>query len=146
MPRFFSLTQAEKLLPLLESAIRQAITRKAEYDQAEAEWQSFSQRLMATGGMQVDRARLLEQKKRREAVALELKDCVERVQEFGCVVKDLEIGLIDFPTLFNGQEVYLCWKLGESGIQFWHGVQEGFRGRKAIDAEFLEHHQGELPN
>jgi hypothetical protein len=146
MPRFFSLTQAEKLLPRLESAIRQAITRKAEYDQAEAEWQSFSQRLMVTGGMQVDRARLLEQKKRREAVALELKDCIERVQEFGCVVKDLEIGLIDFPTLFNGQEVYLCWKLGESGIQFWHGVQEGFRGRKAIDAEFLEHHQGELPN
>ena len=146
MPRFFSLTQAEKLLPRLESAIRQAITRKAEYDQAEAEWQSFSQRLMVTGGMRVDRARLLEQKKRREAVALELKDCIERVQECGCVVKDLEIGLIDFPTLFNGQEVYLCWKLGESGIQFWHGVQEGFRGRKAIDAEFLEHHQGELPN
>jgi len=146
MPRFFTLTQAEELLPRVESAIREAITLKAEYDQAEAEWQSFSQRLMVTGGMQVDRPRFMEQKKRREAGAIELKDCIERVQEFGCVVKDLEIGLIDFPSLFNGQEVYLCWKLGESGIQFWHGVQEGFRGRKAIDAEFLEHHQGELPN
>jgi hypothetical protein len=146
MPRFFTLTQAEKLLPQVESAIREAIVRKSEYEQAEAEWQSFSRRVTATGGMQVDRPRLLEQKNRRESAALDVKNSIERVHEFGCLVKDLDIGLIDFPTLFNGEEVYLCWKLGESGIQFWHGVQEGFRGRKAIDQKFLEHHQGELPN
>jgi hypothetical protein len=146
VPRFFTLTQAEKLLPQVESAIREAITLKAEYDQAEAECQSFSQRLAVTGGMHVDRPRLLEQNSRRESAALRVKDSIERVHEFGCVVKDLDIGLIDFPALFNGQEVCLCWKLGESGIQFWHGVHEGFRGRKAIDQEFLEHHQGELPN
>jgi len=146
MPRFFTLSQAEKLLPQVESAIREAIVRKAEYDQAEAEWQGFSQRVMVQGGMQVDRPRLLEQKNRRESAALLVKNSIERVHEFGCVVKDLDIGLIDFPTLLNGQEVYLCWKLGESGIQFWHGLHEGFRGRKAIDEEFLEHHQGELPN
>lgn len=146
MPRFFTLTQAAKLLPRVESAIREAIARKSEYDQAEAEWQSFSQRIAEAGGMQVNRSRLLEQKNRREAAALAVKNSIERVQDFGCLVKDLDIGLIDFPTLLKGQEVYLCWKLGESGIQFWHGVQEGFRGRKAIDAEFLEQHQGELPN
>ncbi len=56
-------------------------------------------------------------------------------------MKDLDIGLVDFPTLFQGEEVYLCWKLGEAGIRFWHGIDEGFRGRKPIDAEFLEHHQ-----
>jgi len=146
MPRFFTLTQAEKLLPRVESAIREAIAGKLEYDRAEAEWQSFSQRIMSQGGMRVDRPRLLEQKNRREAAALAVKNSIEQVQEFGCLVKDLDIGLIDFPTLLKRQEVYLCWKLGESGIQFWHGVQEGFRGRKAIDAEFLELHQGELPN
>jgi len=146
MPRFFTLSQAEKLLPQVESAIREAIVRKAEYEQAEAEWQSFSERVMVQGGMQVDRSRLLEQKNRRESAALLVKNSIERVHEFGCVVKDLDIGLIDFPTLLNGQEVYLCWKLGESGIQFWHGLHEGFRGRKAIDEEFLAHHQGELPN
>jgi len=146
MPRFFTLSQAEKLLPQVEAAIREAIERKAEYDQAEAEWQGFSQRVMAQGGMQVDRSRLLEQKNRRQSAALDVKNSIERVHEFGCVVKDLDIGLIDFPTLLNGQEVYLCWKLGENGIQFWHGLHEGFRGRKAIDEEFLTHHQGELPN
>jgi hypothetical protein len=146
MPRFFTLSQAEKLLPQVESAIREAIVRKADYDHAEAEWQNFSQRVMVQGGMQVDRSRSLEQKNRRESAALDVKNSIERVHEFGCVVKDLDIGLIDFPTLLNGQEVYLCWKLGESGIQFWHGLHEGFRGRKAIDEEFLTRHQGELPN
>jgi hypothetical protein len=58
-------------------------------------------------------------------------------------VKDLDIGLVDFPTTFNGVEVYLCWKLGEPGIEFWHGVEEGFRGRKPIDREFLENHRGD---
>lgn len=146
MPRFFTLNHAEKLLPQVESAIREALERKAEYDQAEAEWQSFAQRVMLQGGMQVDRSRSLEQKNRLESAALDVKNSIERVHELGCVVKDLDIGLIDFPTLLNGQEVYLCWKLGENGIQFWHGLHEGFRGRKAIDEEFLEHHQGELPN
>jgi hypothetical protein len=146
MPRFLTLIQAEKLLPQVESAILEAITRKAEYDQAETECENFSQRLAVSGGMHVDRSRWLEQKNRRESAALRVRDSIERVHEFGCMVKDLDIGLIDFPALFNGQEVCLCWKLGESGIQFWHGVQEGFRGRKVIDQEFLEHHQGELPN
>jgi hypothetical protein len=146
MPRFFTLTQAEKLLPQVESAIREAIAWKSEHDQAEAEWQSVSERLQVTGGMHVDRPRLLQQKNRRESAAVNVQDSIQRVHEFGCLVKDLDIGLIDFPTRFKGQEVYLCWKLGESGIQFWHGVQDGFRGRKAIDQEFLEHHQGELPD
>jgi hypothetical protein len=146
MPRFFTLSQAEKLLPQVESAIREAITLKAEYDQADADRQSFSQRIAVNGGMRVDRSRLLEQSSRLESAAAGVKESIERVHELGCVVKDIDIGLIDFPALFQGQEVCLCWRLGESRIQFWHGVDEGFRGRKEIDREFLEHHRGELPN
>jgi hypothetical protein len=146
MPRFFSLPQAEKLLPQVESAIREAIALKAEYKQAEAEWRNFAQRVMAMGGVWVNRSQVLDQKTGREATATRLKRAIDRIHEFGCVVKDLDIGLIDFPTRWKGAEVYLCWKLGESGIRFWHGVDEGFRGRKPIDPEFLEHHQGELSN
>jgi len=146
MPRFFTLQQAENVLPDVGSAIRAAISLKAECQQMEAEWQNFSERLAVMGGVRVDRGQLLEQKNHREEVAAALQQAIERIHEFGCVVKDLDIGLIDFPTLFQGEEVYLCWKLGEAGIQFWHGVHEGFRGRKPIDAGFLEHHRGELPN
>jgi len=146
MPRFFTLEQAEKVLPDVDSALRRIMSLKAEYEVLQSEWQSFSERLVATGGMRVDRSRVMERKNSREEAALALKQAVDKVHEFGCVVKDLDIGLIDFPTLFQGEEVYLCWKLGEVGIRFWHGVNEGFRGRKPIDSGFLEHHRGELPN
>ncbi len=146
MPRFFTLQQAEKVLPEVAESIREAVALRDRYQTMEGEWQSFSERLATTGGMQVDRAWVVEQKNRREETASALKQAIEKVHEFGCVVKDLDMGLVDFPTLFQGEEVYLCWKLGEPGIQFWHGVEEGFRGRKPIDAGFLEHHRGELPN
>jgi hypothetical protein len=144
--RFFTLDQAEQLLPEVETAIREAIAAKAEYAEAESDSQEFQRRVMLQGGVLVDHSKLLERKQRRASSARLLKEAVEKIQEYGCLVKDLDIGLIDFPTLFNGEEVYLCWKLGETGIRFWHGVQEGFRGRKAIDQEFLDHHQGDLPN
>jgi hypothetical protein len=146
VPRFFTLQQAVELLPQVESAMREALDLKSEYQQAEEAWQGFQRRVMMQGGVLVDRAQMLEHKNRRESSVVHLKETLEKIQEFGCLIKDLDIGLIDFPTLLRGEEVYLCWKLGEPGISFWHGVHEGFRGRKPIDQEFLEHHQGERPN
>jgi len=146
MPRFFTLQQAEKVLPDIASAIREAISLKEQYQRLESEWQDFSQRVAVMGGVRIDRGQFMEQKNDREQAARALKEAIDKVHEYGCLVKDLDIGLIDFPTLFQGEEVYLCWKLGEAGIGFWHGVQEGFQGRKAIDSGFLEHHRGELPN
>jgi len=146
MPRFFTLHQAEKLLPEVESALREAIALKSEYEEAEKEWQNFAKRVAMLGGVSADLSKLADNKHRRESSAHRFKETIERIQEFGCLVKDLDTGLIDFPTLLHGVEVYLCWKLGESGIHFWHGVEEGFRGRKSIDQHFLKDHQGELPN
>jgi hypothetical protein len=146
MPKLFTLQQAQALLPKVESSIRDAISLKAEFQRAETEWQGFARRVSIQGGVMVDHSQLIQQKRHRESTALGLKQAIERIQEIGCLVKDLDIGLIDFPTLLRGEEVYLCWKLGESGIRFWHGIHEGFGGRKEIDQEFLKHHQGEQPN
>jgi len=99
---------------------------------------------MMSGGASVDRAQVLQAKNQRDAIVPRLKEAIEKIHDLGCLVKDLDIGLIDFPTLLRGEEVYLCWKLGEPGIQFWHGVEEGFRGRKRIDQDFLDNHKGEL--
>jgi hypothetical protein len=146
MTRYFTLHQAERLLPDVERAIREAIGLKAEYQQAETELRSEMQRVTMLGGVDLNRGAFADLRKRCEASAERLKEVIEEIHEIGCLVKDLDIGLIDFPTLLRGEEVYLCWKLGETGIAFWHGVEEGFRGRKAIDSEFLTNHQGELPN
>lgn len=146
MPRYFTLEQAQQYLPEVESAIQQAVRLKDEFQQAEAELQAANQRIVMMGGAWVDRDRLMQQKKLRESSAIKLKEAVDHVQSYGCLIKDLNVGLVDFPTLYRGEEVYLCWKLGESGIEFWHGVTEGFRGRKKITRDFLDHHKGDQTN
>jgi hypothetical protein len=146
MSRFFTLEQAEGLIPQVERAIRDAIALKNLYQEAEAELQNVARRITMLGGAQVNREQLAAQRNQREDTATQLKDAIETIQSYGCLVKDLDIGLIDFPTLYHDEEVYLCWKLGENGIRFWHGVDEGFRGRKPIDREFLEHHRGDRAN
>lgn len=64
---------------------------------------------------------------------------IEKLEELGCILKDMNIGLLDFPAVRLGVRVWLCWKLGEGRVSFWHGVHEGFAGRKAIqETEFYE--------
>jgi hypothetical protein len=85
----------------------------------------------------LDQAQAVRDRLRRDALVRRLQEAVESVQQHGCLVKDLALGLIDFPTLYHGRQVYLCWMLGEESIQYWHEVEDGFRGRKPIDPEFL---------
>jgi len=143
MSKRFNLAQARDLLPYVGRLMREAVDLKARYQEAEQVIQGFSSQIMLMGGMDVDRSRVIEARGARERSAKKLKECLEAVQATGCLVKDLDSGLVDFPTLFRGQEVYLCWKLGERDIGHWHGVEEGFAGRKPIDQDFLEHHQGD---
>jgi hypothetical protein len=72
-------------------------------------------------------------KSQRERSVTKLQEEVNRIQATGCVVKDLDEGLVDFPSLMKGEEVFLCWKLGEERILYWHGLEEGFAGRKPLD-------------
>ena len=146
MPKRFTLIEAERLLPEIEKSIRDAVSLKSEYEEAEQCLQSVAQRVAMQGGMTIDRDAVLQQRAQRDRLGQRLKAAVEEIHEHGCVIKDLDIGLIDFPTLFHGKEVYLCWKMGESGIGHWHGVDEGFAGRKPIDAEFLANHTGDPTN
>jgi hypothetical protein len=143
MPRFFTITQAERLLPKVEERIREALFIKAEYQRAEEELRATQRRIMLSGGAVVDQAHIANIKTTRDGAAEKLQEVCDDIQEFGCLVKDLDIGLLDFPTLYRNEEVYLCWRLGEDRIRFWHQIEAGFRGRKAIDDEFLANHRGD---
>ena len=146
MAKRFTLAEAEGLLPEVESLIRDAVSLKAQYQEAEQALNTFTQRVAMQGGVVVDREFVLGKRVQRDKHGERLKAAVEKIQEIGCLIKDLDVGLVDFPTLFRGREVYLCWKMGESGIRYWHGVDEGFAGRKPIDGDFLENHEGDLAN
>ena len=59
--------------------------------------------------------------------------CVDKLEELGAVVKDLDLGLLDFPSEREGGDVLLCWHVGEDAVSTWHGLEEGYAGRKPID-------------
>ncbi len=94
------------------------------------------------GGVRLDPDKISNLRSTVDSSAEGLNRTIEDIHESGCLVKDLDTGLIDFPTLYHGREVYLCWKFGEPAIEFWHGVDEGFRGRKPINDEFIANHTG----
>lgn len=143
MTRFFTLLEAEALLPSIEAHLGRLLQLKNEHEQTNAQLNVINQRIMLAGGMVPPREQVLELKKQKESAARGLKETVEAIHETGCQLKDVEIGLIDFPTLYRGKEVYLCWKLGEEGIGYWHQVEDGYQGRRPIDSEFLSNHRGD---
>ena len=140
MSKRFTLDQAEALLPQVERLLREAMALRAEFSEALRVVDALRQRVAFLGGVLVDRDKFAINVRRRDAAEARLREAVSRFEEIGCQVKDLDIGLVDFPTVFRGVEVCLCWKMGEPHIAYWHGTDEGFRGRKPIDQDFLTHH------
>ena len=132
MPRLFTIEQAERLLPELEPNVRLAVSLKSSWQAAQQDFDAETRRIAMAGGSVVNREKLLALRSRLDATARRLDEVIKEIQEHGCLVKDLDLGLIDFPTLYRGEEVLLCWKLGEPAITHWHGLNEGYRGRKPI--------------
>jgi hypothetical protein len=62
----------------------------------------------------------------------EIVRLIHRIELFGCIVKDIDLGLIDFPSTRDGESIYLCWKAGEARVSYWHGTDEGFSERKRL--------------
>jgi hypothetical protein len=143
MPRYFTLREARAALPAVSRDVREAVQAKGRYQEADGALQALGQRILMRGGIMVDTVAAEAWKSQRESGAQTLKSTLGRIEDLGILIKDLDVGLIDFPTLYRGQEVYLCWRMDEADIDFWHGTQEGFAGRKLIDSEFLSHHSGD---
>jgi hypothetical protein len=131
--RTFTLDEAQSLLPVLESLLRAAIHAKKIIDEADAEQQALQHRVFLNGGMFLDIVPLARRKAERARAEQRAKDALAEIDSIGVQVKDLNIGLLDFPCEVEGQIILLCWKLGEKSITHWHGIQEGFAGRKPID-------------
>lgn len=130
--RTFTLREAQELLPVLESLIRRALESKQRVEEIDAEFQRVNSRVMMHGGILLDIVPLARLRAERDKLAQSITDSVSEITAAGVQVKDLDIGLLDFPCVVEGRVVLLCWKLGEVGITHWHGVEEGFSGRKPI--------------
>jgi hypothetical protein len=131
--RYFNRKEAEDLLPVIADSLERARREKRKIDSLDRELAQAATRIMVLGGSIPPSAKLAATRSEREQFAAQLQEAIVAIQETGCIVKDLEEGLVDFPSLRGGEEIYLCWKLGEKRIDFWHGIEEGFAGRKPLD-------------
>jgi hypothetical protein len=136
--RSFTLQEAETLLPILESLLRAAIDGKKLIELVDGEFQEVAHRVFLNGGTYLNIVQLARRKAERERAIHRVKDSLAEIDATGVQVKDLDMGLLDFPCVVEGRTVLLCWKLGENGITHWHGVEEGFAARKPIDERIVK--------
>jgi hypothetical protein len=136
--RSFTLEEAQALLPVLESLLHTAMDGKKLIESVDTELQELAHRVFLSGGMLVNVVQMARRKAEREKTIQKVKDALAEIDASGVQVKDLNIGLLDFPCQVEGHTVLLCWKLGEKGITHWHGTSEGFAGRKPIDERIVK--------
>jgi hypothetical protein len=136
LSKTFTLGEAQTLLPVLEALLRKAQAAGARAGELESEMQQLTQRIFLSGGMHVNVAQAAKRRAMREKALQEARDTLAEIDEIGVQVKDLAKGLLDFPCILDGQTVLLCWKLGEKEIGYWHTTEDGFAGRKPLDARF----------
>lgn len=148
MPKMktFTLAQAQNLLPVLKSLLKRAMEGKQAIAEIEKEFQDLKHRILLSGGLFVNVGRVHRRRTEHEKALQDIKDAIAEINSIGVQVKDLDIGLLDFPCLVDDEIVLLCWKYGEDKIEFWHGLEEGFRGRKPIDQRILRGRKREKPN
>jgi hypothetical protein len=129
--RHFTVEEANELLPTVRPLVESMVAhRKALSAVVERQEQLTATIAGNGGGLPLQELADVQAEIEREAG--EIARCIDRIQELGVLVKDLDSGLVDFPALREGLEVLLCWRLGEDEIRYWHGLEEGFAGRKEL--------------
>ena len=122
--RHFSPEEANALLPQLTTLLTQLREAKDELTDAEAH-EALSEAAPTNGGG--------EEGRQVGDAFLEVRRLLETVERAGLVLRDIDRGLVDFPALMDGREVYLCWEIGEDEVRYWHDLEGGYGGREPLD-------------
>jgi hypothetical protein len=131
MERIFTPEDANTLLPELLPLVEEMVAAKRALDEAQERAEDVNARISGNGGG-LPPAELAEVHDLVNRRATALAHALEQVQSLGVIVKDLDSGLVDFPSRREGEDVLLCWQLGEDEVGFWHGYDDGYAGRRPI--------------
>ena len=131
--RLFTAEEANEALPLLRAQVERLVRRRREQQQLDRRLGAVRTSVSGNGGS-LDPARVAELEEQAARLETELAGLIEEIHSLGVQVKDLDLGLIDFPAVHphTGETVLLCWRLGEEDVEYWHGLEEGFAGRKPL--------------
>lgn len=141
----FTLDEAQTLVPVLQSLLKNAMDSKKVAEDIAEELQNLSQRIFMNGGTLVRIAEVAKRRAQHDKAVQQVKDTLAEIDSIGVQVKDLDAGLLDFPCRLGEEIVLLCWKMGETEIQYWHTLDSGFAGRRVLDERF-KRQQKQKPN
>lgn len=134
MPRRFTPKEANDALREIRPLVEEVVSHRREQQRLQADRLALAAKIAGNGGG-IDSAILGELVEAEQRERVEIARCVNEIHRRGAIVKDLDEGLVDFPALREGEEILLCWRLGEAEVAYWHGLEEGFAGRKQLDPE-----------
>ncbi|HLI69641.1 MAG TPA: DUF2203 domain-containing protein [Ktedonobacteraceae bacterium] len=130
MARYFTREEAEALLPQISVILRDIQRERASMRESGEELAALEARTRGNGHHLHEPIAKLQQELAKRVQALQA--LATELDRFGCELKDPDSGLIDFLSLRDGREVYLCWRLGEERINYWHELHTGFSGRQPL--------------
>jgi hypothetical protein len=131
MDRHFTVEEANELLPAVRPLVERMVAHRQALNAAMERQEELTAKIGSNGGG-IPPQEIASRQAEIENEATGIAHCINGLQELGVLVKDLDMGLVDFPALRAGEEVLLCWRLGEDEIGYWHGLEEGFAGRKEL--------------
>jgi hypothetical protein len=131
--RTFNLTEAERTRAELEPVLLEAMEARRRAKAINEKMTELATQIQLSGGMRFDYQEAGQQRLEQNQLESSIAKAVEKIHSTGCVVKDLDVGLLDFPARLNDEDVYFCWRVGEDRIRFYHRQDEGFAGRRPID-------------
>ena len=134
-PKLFSLQEAERARRDVEPLLIAAMEGNREMEEFDDKLSAISNRILMMGGITIDYEFAARLRASHNRSIGKVRDALDQIHAIDCVVKDLDSGLVDFPAILRDEEVYLCWRLGEDRIRFYHRQDEGFAGRKPIDPD-----------
>jgi hypothetical protein len=134
-PHYYTVKEANALLPQLTRVLVQMQAQARQHEMVQSRIEDVTKTVKSNGHHNPIEDPMVSQVSR--ALAEALRDGLEQLAEWGIELKDISTGLVDFPALRDGREVYLCWRLGELKVAFWHEMETGFAGREPLDEKFI---------
>ena len=130
--RYFTLEEANAALERVRPLAEQMVERRRAMLAAQAREEELGARVAGNGGG-IDPGDPARAEAAVEEEAKAIAQLVDEIHSLGAQVKDIDTGLLDFPSLREGEEVLLCWRVGEPAVEWYHGVEDGYAGRRRID-------------
>ena len=128
---YFTVDEANRKIPWIEAQLQAIASLGKNIESLKLDLDNLLRKSNSNGHGNTNQD-VANNRKETDAAVDRLRDLAQEISSSGIILRDPERGLVDFPMLWEDREVYLCWVLGESSIQFWHEIDTGFAGRQPL--------------